>query len=111
MLLSHLCGTTGTYYLGMMGHKFISILSGPRHTEGPARGGSHVTRLNFKTSRVGVNKMLVAYCRLCRHCHNLNEGGCLDLVVISFYTLLLLFGPCHLSEFTLAGPHNGTLLY
>ena len=20
--------------------------------------------------------MLVAYCRLCRHCHNLAEGGC-----------------------------------
>ena len=30
--------------------------------------------------------------------------GRLSLVAISFYALLLLFGPCHLSEFTLAGP-------
>ena len=40
-------------------------------------GGSHVARLNFKTSHVGVYKMLVAYCRLCRHGRNLAEGGCL----------------------------------
>ena len=39
-------------------------------------GGSHVARLNFNTAHVGV-KMLVAYCRLCRHRHNLAEGGCL----------------------------------
>ena len=31
--------------------------------------------------------------------------GRLSLVEISFYALSLLFGPCHLSEFTLAGPH------
>ena len=31
--------------------------------------------------------------------------GRLSLVAISFYALLLLFGPCRLSEFTLAGPH------
>ena len=43
--------------------------------------------------------MLVAYCRLCRHCR-----GRLSLVVISFYALSLLFGPCRLSEFTLSGP-------
>ena len=30
--------------------------------------------------------------------------GRLSLVAILFYTLSLLFGPCHLSEFTLAGP-------
>ena len=30
-------------------------------------------------------------------------GGRLFLVAISFYTLSLLFGPCRLSEFTLAG--------
>ena len=42
------------------------------------RGGSHVARLNFKTSRVGVYKiMLFAYCRLCRHCRNLAKEGCL----------------------------------
>ena len=29
----------------------------------------------------------------------------MSLVTISFYALLLLFGPCRLSEFTLAGPH------
>ena len=33
--------------------------------------------------------------------------GRLSLVAISFYALLLLFGPCCLSEFTLAGPHSG----
>ena len=52
----------------------------------PGGGGSHVARLNFKTPRVGVYK-------------------CLSLiVVISFYGLSLLFGPCRLSEFTVAGP-------
>ena len=30
--------------------------------------------------------------------------GRLSIVAISFYVLLLLFGPSHLSEFTLAGP-------
>ena len=30
--------------------------------------------------------------------------GRLSLVAISFYALSLLFGPCRLSEFTLAGP-------
>ena len=30
--------------------------------------------------------------------------GTLSLVAISFYVLSLLFGPCRLSEFTLAGP-------
>ena len=32
--------------------------------------------------------------------------GRLSLVTISFYALLLLFGPSRLSEFTLAGPHE-----
>ena len=41
---------------------------------GPA-GASHVARVNFKTSRVGVYKCLSR--RLCRHCRNLAEGGCL----------------------------------
>ena len=31
--------------------------------------------------------------------------GRLSLVLISFYVLSLLLGPCRLSEFTLAGPH------
>ena len=43
--------------------------------------------------------MVVAYCRLC--CR-----GRLSLVAISFYALSLLFGPCGLSEFTLAGPQE-----
>ena len=33
--------------------------------------------------------------------------GRLSLVAISFYVLSLLFGPCCLLEFTLAGPHYG----
>ena len=35
--------------------------------------------------------------------------GRLSLVTISFYALLLLFGPCRLSEFTLAGPQLSQL--
>ena len=42
----------------------------------------------------------VAYSQLCRHCRNLT----ICLLSPSFYTLLLLFGSCRLSEFTLAGP-------
>ena len=48
--------------------------------------------------------MLVAYCRLCRHCRNLAEGGCL-LSRGFHFTRCRYFGPCRLSEFTLAGPH------
>ena len=44
----------------------------------------------------------VAYSRLCRHCHNLAEGGC-HLSRFNFYVLSLIFGSCRLSEFTLAG--------
>ena len=54
-------------------------------------GGSHVARLNFKTSCVSVYK-----------CLSLIVG--FAIVAISLYTLSLLFGPCRLSEFTLAGP-------
>ena len=65
-------------------------------------GASHFTRLNFKTSRVSGYK-----------CLSLIVGFAvtvtiwlrrLSLVAISFYVLSLLFGPCRLSEFTLAGP-------
>ena len=48
--------------------------------------------------------MLVAYCRLCRHCRNLAEEGCL-LSRGFHFTRCRYFGPCRLSEFTLAGPH------
>ena len=55
----------------------ISLKTGKRSQKKslnrPCQGGSHVARLNFKTSRVSV----YIYCRLCRHCRNLAEGGCL----------------------------------
>ena len=57
----------------------------------PVGGGSHVARLNVKTSCVCVYK-----------CLSLIVG--FAIVAISLYTLSLLFGPCRLSEFTLAGP-------
>ena len=65
---------------------------------GPARGGSHVARLNCKTSRVGVYKCL----RLLSALPSLSQFGRarLSFVAISFYALSLLFGPCRLSEFT-----------
>ena len=67
-------------------------------------GGSHVARLNFKTARVGVYKNA---CRLLLALLSPSQfgRGRLSLVTISFYALLLLFGSCRLSEFTLAGPH------
>ena len=66
-------------------------------------GGSHLARLNFKTSRVGVYKRLSLIAAL----PSLSQfgRGRLSLVAISFYALSLLFGPCRLSEFTLVGPH------
>ena len=67
----------------------------------PGRG-SHVTRLNFKTSCVGVYKCLSIIVGL----PSLSQFGLgrLSLVAISFYSLSLLFGPCRLSGFTLVGP-------
>ena len=47
--------------------------------------------------------MLVAYRRLCHHCHNLAEGGCL-LSRFHFTRCHYFFGPSRLLEFTLAGP-------
>ena len=72
---------------------------------GPARGGggSHVARLNFKTSRVGVYKwssLIVGFAVTVA----IWPRDVDSLVMISFYVLSLLFGPCRLSEFTLAGP-------
>ena len=68
----------------------------------PGGGGSHVSRLNFKMSRVGVYNA----CRLLSALPSLSQfgRGRLPLVAISFYALSLLFGPCRLSELTLAGP-------
>ena len=47
-------------------------------------------------------------CRLLSGLLSLSQfgRGRLSLIAISFHTLSLLFGPWHLSEFTLAGPHN-----
>ena len=76
-----------------------------RPCQGGAGGwGSHVARLNFKTSRVGVYNA----CRLLSALPSLLQfgRGRLLLVAISFYALSLLFRPCRLSEFTLAGPQK-----
>ena len=61
-------------------------------------------------SPAGILKRLVSVfidvCRLFSALPSLLQfgRGRLSLVVISFYALSLLFGPCGLSEFTLAGP-------
>ena len=74
----------------------------PRPCQG--RGGG-------PTSPIWILKHLVSEiinaCRLLSALLSLSQFGWgrLSLVAISFYALSLLFGPCHLSEFTLAGPH------
>ena len=65
-------------------------------------GGSYVAHLNFKTSRVGVYKCLSLIVGFAVTVVIWLRGG-LSLVAISFYVLSLLFGPCRLLEFTLAG--------
>ena len=59
----------------------------------PRQGGSHVARLNFKTSRVGV---YINACRLLSALLSLSQlgRGRLSLVAISFYAQSPLFGPC-----------------
>ena len=82
-------------------HHRHTLLTGSR---GPARGGSHVA--------VWILKRLVSV--FINACHLLSAlpsllqfgRGRLSLVAISFYALSLLFGPCRLSEFTLAGPRS-----
>ena len=70
----------------------------------PCQGGG-------PTSPVWILECLVSVfinaCRLLSALPSLWQfsWGRLSLVAILFYTLSLLFGPCHLSEFTLAGPH------
>ena len=50
-------------------------------------GGSQVACLNFKTFCVGVYKTACSYnCRLCRHCHNLAEGGCRNFILRAVVT-------------------------
>jgi len=61
-------------------------------------------------SPVWILKLLLSVfinaCRLLSALPSLSQfgRGRLSLVAISFYALSLLFGPCRLSEFTLAGP-------
>ena len=81
----------------------LTELGGPAGGEG---GGSHVTHLNFKTSRVGVYKCLSLLLSALLSLSQFDRGR-LSLVTISFLALSLLFGPCPLSEFTLAGPLLG----
>ena len=65
-------------------------------------------------SPVWILKRLVSVfinaCRLLSASLSLSQfgRGRLSLVAISFYVLLLLFGPCHLSEFTCQGLRNCT---
>ena len=68
-------------------------------------GGSHVASLNFLKHLVLV---FINACHLLSAMPSLSQfgRGRLSLVAISFYVLSLLFGPCRLSEFTLAGPHR-----
>ena len=69
-------------------------------------------------SPVWVLKRLVSVfinaCRLLSALPSLSQFGrgrlSLTLVAISFYALSLLFGPCRLSEFTLAGPQSNLWL-
>ena len=74
----------------------------------PCRGGGG------PMSPVWILKRLMAVfinaCRLLLALPSLWQfcGGRLSLVAISFYMLSLLFGPCRLLEFTLAGPLHST---
>ena len=79
------------------------VLQGSSCIEVLPGGRSHVTRLNFKTSRVGVYKCLSLLLSALPSLSQFGRGR-LSLVTISFLALSLLFGPCRLSEFTLAGP-------
>ena len=73
---------------------------------------SNGARMNFKTSRVGVS-VFINSCRLLPALPSVSQfgRGRLPLVAISFYALSLLFGPCRLSEFTLAGPQSDAFCF
>ena len=84
---------------------------GPASEGGGGGGGGPM-------SPVWVLKRLVSVfinaCRLLSALPSLSQFGrgrlSLALVAISFYALSLLFGPCRLSEFTLAGPQSNLWL-
>ena len=67
-------------------------------------GGEGPTSLIWILKRLVL--VFITACRLLSALPSLSQFGWgrLSLVVISFYALPLLFGPCRLSEFTLAGP-------
>ena len=70
---------------------------------GPARGGGGMSPVWILKHLVSV---FINACHLLSPLPSLSQfgQGRLSLVPISFYALSLLFGPCHLLEFTLAGP-------
>ena len=74
------------------------------HKRGPARGWGPMSPVWILKRLVSV---FINACRLLSGLLSLSQfgRGRLSLVAISFYTLSLLFGPWHLSEFILAGPH------
>ena len=78
-----------------MGEPLVFLLGG-------GGGGSHVARLNFKTSRVGVYKCvsLIVGFAVAVASWPREVVSCRDFILRA----ALLFGPCRLSEFTLAGP-------
>ena len=71
---------------------------------GPAGGGGG-PMLPFWILK-NLMSMFINACRLLSALPSLSQlgWGRLSVVAISFYALSLLFGPCRLSEFTLAGP-------
>ena len=74
------------------------------HEDLPGGGGGPMSPVWILKRLVSV---FINACRLLSALPSLSQfgRGRLSLVAISFYALSLLFGPCRLSEFTLAGPH------
>ena len=70
----------------------------------PAGGGGPMTPIWILKRLVSV---FINACRLLLALPSLLQfgRGRLSLVTLSFYVLSILFGPCRLSEFTLAGSH------
>ena len=98
-----------SFYLHFISVLLHTTIDTKAHGRGPSRGGGggggggfHVTCLNLKKC-----PMLVFNCTLHRLTllwEFLPER--MFSFRTSFYVLLLLFGPCHLSEFTLAKHHG-----
>ena len=71
---------------------------------GPAGGGTMLPAWILRR----LVLVFINACRLLSALPSLSQfgQGRLSLVALSFYALPLLFGPCRLSEFTLAGPRK-----